>query len=160
MEFATTDLSDANEHLPVAAPLFTDFGGTRVFAGPIATVKTFEDNVLVRATLETPGHGRVLVVDAGGSTRRALVGDNLAQLGVDNGWSGIVINGCVRDTAELARMHIGVRALGALPKRSDKLGTGQVEVPVTFAGVTFEPGAWLYADADGILVSPEPIHER
>jgi regulator of ribonuclease activity A len=159
MEFATTDLSDAHEDLPVAAPVFSDFGGVTVFAGPIATVKVFEDNVLVRATLETPGNGRVLVVDAGGSLRRALVGDNLARLGVDNGWVGIVVNGCVRDTAELATMDIGIRALAALPKRSDKHGAGQVEIPVTFAGVTFAPGAWLYADADGILVSPEPIHE-
>ena len=159
MQFATTDLSDAHEDLACADPIFREFGGETAFAGPIATVKVFEDNVLVRAALATPGDGRVLVVDGGGSMRRALLGDNLAQMAIDNGWAGVVVYGCVRDAAELTRMPLGVRALAAVPKRSDKQGAGQVDLPVTFAGLTFSPGEWVYADADGIVVSPVPVHD-
>jgi regulator of ribonuclease activity A len=154
MSLPTTDLTDSHPDLAVAEPIFRDFGGSSAFAGPIETVKVFEDNVLVRATLETPGKGRVLVVDGGGSLRRALVGDIVAGLGVTNGWVGIIINGCVRDTAVTAKLDIGIKALAALPKRSDKFGNGQVSVPVRFAGVDFEPGDWVYADADGIVVAP------
>lgn len=158
MSHATTDLSDAHPEARVADPIFADFGGRRVFSGPIETVKVFEDNVLVRATLETPGDGRVLAVDAGGSLRCALVGDVLAGLGIEHGWTGIVMYGCVRDAASLAALDIGIKALAAHPRRSEKQGAGQVSVPVRFAGVEFTPGAWLYADADGILVSDGPIH--
>jgi len=154
MTLPTTDLTDSHPDLAVAEPIFRDYGGSLAFAGPVETVKVFEDNVLVRATLETPGNGRVLVVDGGGSRRRALVGDVLAGLGIANGWVGIIIHGCVRDTAVTATMDIGIKALAALPKRSDKFGKGRVSVPVRFAGVDFEPGNWVYADADGIVVAP------
>lgn len=159
IEFTTTDLSDEHEGLvQVAEPLFMPFGAAERFAGPIATARVHEDNVMVRARLSTPGEGRVLVVDGGGSLRCALVGDVLAGLGIENGWSGIVINGCVRDSAVLDTMDIGIRALAALPNRSRKNGWGEDDVDVRFAGVDFRPGEWLYADADGILVAPAPIH--
>lgn len=160
MHISTTDLCDAHiDQLQVAEPRFVDFGGSSHFAGPISTVKTFEDNVLVRAALESPGEGRVLVVDGGGSLRRALVGDILAGLGIENGWVGIVVNGCVRDTGVTRGMEIGIKALAALPHRSEKVGIGQRDVPVSFAGVTFRPGEWLYADPDGIIVAPTALHQ-
>ena len=158
MTYATTDLCDANPGVQVVQSIFSDFGGRAAFAGPIETVKVFEDNVLVRACLETPGDGRVLVVDGGGSLRRALVGDVLAGLGARNGWEGILVYGCVRDTAATADLDIGIKALAAFPKRSDKYGAGQVSEPVTFAEVTFRPRHWLYADADGIVVAEVAIH--
>ncbi|HEY5650253.1 MAG TPA: ribonuclease E activity regulator RraA [Acidimicrobiia bacterium] len=159
MRFATTDLSDEHPDAVVAEPLFADFGGRSSFSGPIETVKVFEDNVLVKATLQTPGEGRVLVVDAGGSMRCALVGDVLAQIAIDNEWAGILMYGCVRDTAMTRTMPIGIKALGVHPKRSEKHGAGQRSIEVAFAGARFRPGAWLYADADGILTSPVPIHD-
>lgn len=159
MSYATTDLSDAHPEAPVAAPAFRDFGGRTAFHGPIKTIKVFEDNALVRATLETPGEGRVLVVDGGGSDRCALVGGNLGVLGVNNGWAGIVVYGYIRDSAEIATQAIGVKALGVHPKKSEKgLHSAVADKPVTFAGVRFESGHWLYADADGILVSAQPLH--
>jgi len=154
---ATTDLSDAHPGLQHAAPLFRDYGGRLAFSGPIATLKTFEDNPKVRELLETPGEGRVLVIDGGGSLRCALVGGNLAMLAEKNGWAGIVVNGCVRDTAELAAAKVGVKALAAHPKRSERKGLGEVDVNVSFAGVTFRPGEYLYADGDGIVVSPTKL---
>ncbi|MGZ3451309.1 MAG: ribonuclease E activity regulator RraA [Polyangiales bacterium] len=153
MVLATTDLSDAHSDVQIAEPLFRDFGGERAFFGPIATLKLFEDNALVREALESQGEGRVLVVDGAGSLRCALVGGNLAALAEKNGWSGIVVFGAVRDTRELATAKVGVKALAPHPKKSIKKGAGERDVPVTFAGVTFNPGAWLYADEDGIIVS-------
>ncbi|MFC4251504.1 MAG: ribonuclease E activity regulator RraA [Sinimarinibacterium flocculans] len=159
MTYATTDLSDAHPEAQVAEPIFGDFGGLIDFYGAIKTIKVFEDNALVRATLETPGEGRVLVVDGGGSNRCALVGGNLGQLGVDNGWAGIVVFGYVRDSEELAEQAIGIKALGTHPRKSEKgLHSAAQDKAVGFAGVTFKPGAWLYADADGIVVSDVPIH--
>ncbi|MGB5947793.1 MAG: ribonuclease E activity regulator RraA [Parvibaculum sp.] len=155
---ATTDLSDAHPDLVEhCEPIFRDFGGRRAFSGPIATLKTFEDNPKVRQALETPGNGRVLVVDGGGSLRCALVGGNLAALAVQNGWAGIVVYGCVRDTSELAAAQVGVKALAAHPKRSERRGLGDYDVVLRFAGVTFRPGEWLYADEDGIIVSPKKL---
>lgn len=155
---ATTDLCDAYPDLQVCAPIFHDYGGAVAFHGPIATLKVFEDNALVRATLERPGEGRVLVVDGGGSLRCALVGGQLGALGVDNGWAGILVHGCVRDRAELAALAIGVKALAAHPRRSEKgLHSGQADRVVEFAGVRFVPGAWLYADADGIVVAERSL---
>lgn len=154
MPFATPDLCDEfGAEVCVAEPLFRDFGGVERFAGPIATVRVFEDNALVRQALEMAGGGRVLVVDGGGSLRSALVGGNLATLALENGWSGLVVYGCVRDAAELASTPVGVKALHAVPRRSGKAGAGERGVPVAFAGVTFTPGAWLYADRDGIVVA-------
>lgn len=159
IEFTTCDLSDTHgDAFRIADPVFTDFGARSTLAGPIATVKVFEDNALVRSRLETPGEGRILVVDGGGSLRRALVGDVLVSLAFGNGWSGLVVYGCIRDRAEIATMPFGVKALAAHPRRSEKTGAGYVDIPVTFAGITFTPGAWLYADADGVGVSAHPIH--
>lgn len=161
MNYATTDLSDAHPEAQVADPVFGDFGGNTAFHGPVVTLKVFEDNALVRALLEEPGKGQVLVVDGGGSARCALVGGNLGQLGVDNGWAGIVVNGFIRDTDELTEQDIGIKALGPHPRKSEKgLHSGHRDRPVTFAGVTFRPGQWLYADADGIVVADTAIHEH
>lgn len=155
---ATADLCDEyGGEVEVAAPLLRDFGGLTAFSGPIATVAVTDDNTSVRLMLEAPGAGRVLVVDGGASTRCALVGDRLAQLAVENGWAGIVVNGCIRDSAALAALPIGVKALAAMPRKSEKRGPGRHDVPVSFAGVTFTPGHHLYADADGILVAPRPL---
>jgi regulator of ribonuclease activity A len=152
--FTTADLCDEFGSLVrVAAPVLRDYGGTASFHGQIATLRVLEDNVLVRETLETDGRGRVLVVDGGGSTRCALVGDKLAQLAHERGWSGIVVNGCIRDSGEISRVPIGVRALHAVPRRSGKEGVGDRDVPVSFAGIKFDPGDYLYADVDGILVA-------
>jgi len=148
----TADLSDAHPEAQVAGSLFRDLGAKIAFAGPIATLKVFEDNTLVRETLSQPGEGKVLVVDGGGSRRCALVGDRLATLARDNGWAGIVVNGCIRDGAVVATIEVGVKALGLHPKKSLKRGEGQRDLPVSFAGVRFIPGATLYADLDGIVV--------
>lgn len=159
MTYATTDLSDQHPEAQVAEPIFADFGGRLAFHGPIKTLKIFEDNALVRATLETPGEGRVLVVDGGGSMRCALVGGNLGALAVKNNWVGIVVFGYIRDSEEIATQEVGLKALGTHPRKSEKgLHSGHADKVVTFAGVTFKPGAWLYSDADGILVSGEAIH--
>jgi regulator of ribonuclease activity A len=158
MPFATPDLCDEfGAEVRVAEPLFRDWGGVECFAGPIATLRVFEDNALVRQALEMPGGGRVLVVDGGGSLRTALVGGNLAALAYQNGWSGVVVYGCVRDAAEIASTPVGVKALHAVPRRSARAGAGERGVPVAFAGVTFAPGAWLYADRDGIVVADRKL---
>src|SRR5450830_1808698 len=159
MTWLTCDLCDANEarladgSLAVLPPIFASFGKQAAFAGPAKTLKVFEDNVLVRATLETAGEGQVLVVDGGGSLRCALVGGNLGVLAQKNGWAGIVVNGCVRDSAELNACDIGVRALALHPQRSVRKGVGERDVSVSIAGVTVRPGDWIYADADGVLVA-------
>lgn len=154
MAILTADLYDEHgEQLRVAAPLFRDFGGRDAFGGPLSTVKVFEDNSLVRAALEEEGAGRVLIIDGGGSLRCALVGDMLARLGADNGWAGMVVNGCVRDSAALAGLDIGVKALATNPRKSVKRGEGQRDVPVHFAEVEFKPGDFVYADLDGLVVS-------
>jgi regulator of ribonuclease activity A len=128
--------------------------GARAFSGSIATVRCFEDNVLLRNAVSTPGDGQVLVVDGGGSMRYALLGDNIALLARDNGWAGIVLNACVRDADALDALGLGVKALGTIPRPSKKDGDGEVDVPVTFGEATFTPGALLYADADGVVVLP------
>lgn len=158
MTYPTTDLCDKYaDELQIAEPMFSDFGGELEFAGPISTVKCFEDNSKVRAALEEPGDGRVLVVDGGGSDRCALLGDNLAQLAIDNGWAGVLVYGCIRDTAEIAEMPVAVKALAPHPKKSRKQDIGERDVSVRFAGVSFEPGAWLYADLDGIVVAKSEL---
>ena len=158
MDFQTTDLCDANEgKVRAVAPMFRSFGGKQRFAGPIRTLKVFEDNSLVRSTLETAGNGAVLVVGAGGSMRCAMVGDQLALLGVKHNWAGIVVYGCIRDSGPLARMDLGVFALATHPMKSVKKGAGDLDIPVTFGGVTFVPGQYLYADEDGVIVSEAPL---
>jgi regulator of ribonuclease activity A len=141
----------------VAEPGFRDFGGRLTFGGRIRTVRAPEDNTLVRQALEEPGQGQVLVVDGGGSRRCALVGDQLAALAEKNGWAGIVVHGCIRDSEEVRRTAIGVKALGTHPRKSGKRGEGERELDVSFAGVTFKTGHHLYADADGIVVSEKPL---
>jgi regulator of ribonuclease activity A len=126
--------------------------GARAFSGPVATVRCFEDNVLLKAAVSEPGHGRVLVVDGGGSLRYALLGDNIAQLARDNGWAGLVLNACVRDAVALDELGLGVKALGTCPRPSRKDGDGEAGVPVTFGDATFTPGALVYADEDGVVV--------
>lgn len=154
MPILTTDLCDANEDkVSVVTPMFRSFGGRTAFGGPVTTLKLFEDNALVRKTLETAGNGRVLVIDGGGSMRCALVGDQLAELGVANGWAGIVVYGCIRDSKAISGMDIGVFALGTHPRKTVKRNTGEADLPVTFGGVTFVPGHYLYADEDGVIVS-------
>jgi regulator of ribonuclease activity A len=150
----TADICDREGTLAVVAePVFRDYGGRVAFAGPAATVRVLDDNALVRRTLDTPGQGRVLIVDNGGSLKTALVGDNLARLGADNGWAGIIVFGCVRDAAALATLPIGVKALAANPMRSGKTGAGEQDVAVTIAGITIAPGAFVTADADGVVIT-------
>lgn len=155
---STADLYDAHgESVQVAEPVFRHFGGITSFYGEIETIKTFEDNSLVRAALESAGRGRVLVVDGGGSLRCALLGDQLAALAVKNGWSGVVVNGCVRDSQALAGMSLGVLALAPNPRKSLKRGLGERGVAVEFAGLQLRPGQHLYADTDGVVVSESPL---
>ncbi len=150
----TADLCDFYAaELQIAEPIFKDYGGTAAFAGQIVTVKVEDDNTGVRALLETPGDGRVLVVDNGGSLRCALVGDILGELAVSNHWAGLIVNGCIRDSDELRRLPIGLKALATMPVKSQKRGSGVRDLPVIFAGVTFTPGHYVYADADGIVVA-------
>lgn len=150
---ATTDLCDAHPSVQVAEPVFRHFGGRRRFAGQVATVLCLEDNSRVREAVAEPGKGRVLVVDGGASLQCALLGDLLGEKAVANGWSGVVVSGCVRDTGRLGQLDLGVLALAAHPRRSEKRGHGDRDVPVRFAGVTFHPGDQLYADEDGLIVS-------
>lgn len=159
MTFATCDLCDDNEDkladgsLVVLPPVFEKFGRRIRFFGPVRTLKVFEDNLLVRATLETPGEGSVLVVDGGGSLRCALVGGKLGVLAQDNGWAGIIVHGCVRDSAELNQCDIGIRALATHPRRSIRKGAGDKDLAVEITGVMVQPGDWIYADDDGVLVA-------
>ena len=154
--FATTDLCDAYPEIQVCDPVFQAFGGNLRFSGPIATLKVFEDNTLVKQAVERPGEGRVLLVDGGGSLRCGLVGGNLAVAAVKNGWAGIVVHGCIRDADELAEQPLGVRALAAFPCKSQRgLHSGQSGLTVVFASVVFREGEWLCADRDGIVVLPQ-----
>ena len=158
MSFTTADLHDQfSDKVQIALPMFNDYGKKRKFCGPISTLKVHEDNTLVRSALEEVGGGRVLVVDGGGSLHCALVGDMLAKLGVDNGWQGIIVYGCIRDSAILADMDIGVKALNTNPKKSLKKGVGDRDIPVEFANVEFRPGTYIYADEDGVLLANEKL---
>ena len=160
MSFKTADLCDdfaEKEQIQIAEPIFRIYGGKSSFSGQITTLKIFEDNTLVRSALEKRVNNRVLVVDGGGSHRCALLGDNLAQLAVDNGWSGVVVYGCIRDSADIDAMPIGVRALHTHPLKSKKRGIGDQDILVTFAGVNFKTDHYIYVDRDGIIVSPNPL---
>lgn len=161
-DFSTCDLCDAHEKdsppsFQVLPPVFRSFGADAPFCGPVSTVRCFEDNSRVKEAVESPGEGRVLVVDGGGSVRRALVGGNLAVAARKNGWAGIVVDGAVRDLMELKACGLGVRALALMPHRSTKRNEGERDVPVVVQGVQVRPGFWLYADDDGIVVSPGPL---
>jgi regulator of ribonuclease activity A len=154
MEVVTADLIDRyGDSLQSCDLQFRQFGGRSRFAGRIRTVRCHQDNVLIRGVLSEPGDGQVLVVDGGGSLHTSLVGDLVAGLGQGNGWAGLVINGAVRDVVALGQLDIGVKALGSNPRKSAKAGAGEVDVPVSFGGVQFQPGAHLYSDEDGIVVA-------
>lgn len=158
MDIHTADLCDAFEaQVQVVSPMFRSYGGRAAFGGAIATLKLFEDNSLVRRALESPGNGKVLVVDGGGSMRCALVGDQIAELAVRNGWAGIVVYGCIRDSKAISGMDLGVFALGTHPRKTVKRNVGEENLPVTFGSVTFTPGHFLYADEDGVIVSPTAL---
>ena len=156
--YVTPDLCDAYPELvQVLEPMFSNFGGRDSFGGQIVTLKCFEDNSLVKEQVELDGKGKLLVVDGGGSLRCALLGDMLAEKAARNGWEGVVIYGCVRDVDILIQTGVGVQALASHPKKSNKRGVGELDVPVTFAGVTFRPGEYVYADNNGVIVSPSPL---
>ena len=155
---ATADLYDDHEgDVDTCSVLFRDFGSRRSFCGPVRTVKCLNDNSLLRELLNEPGKGAVIVVDGEGSTERALLGDILAARGAANGWSGILIYGVIRDSAEIAGIDLGVNALGTNPAKSVKAGQGTVDCAVEFGGVRFVPGSWVYCDEDGVLMSPTAI---
>ncbi|MHB8947583.1 MAG: ribonuclease E activity regulator RraA [Rhodoferax sp.] len=164
--FATCDFCDAYKNdasgaFRVLPPVFSDYGGVRRFCGPVVTVKCFEDNSSVKAAVDSVGYeetpagrvGKVLVVDGGGSLRRALLGGNLAAAAARNGWAGVVIDGCVRDVVELAALSLGIRALASMPLPTEKRGEGQKDVSVQVQGVWVRPGDWLYADEDGMVLA-------
>lgn len=158
MNRATTDLYDEHEgSVSTCSTQFRDYGGKTRFFGPIRTVRCYRDNQLFRALLDEPGNGAVVVVDGGGSTESALMGDIIAAKGAKNGWSGVVIFGAIRDSAEVGQIDFGTKALGVNPAKSAKEGKGAVDEPVEFGGVTFTPGEWIYCDEDGILVSPAAL---
>ncbi|GAA3921911.1 ribonuclease E activity regulator RraA [Microbacterium invictum] len=153
MTIATADLYDERGDDLDSLPLqLQDIGGHPAFDGPIRTIRCHRDNALVKATLATPGDGAVLVVDGGGSLESALVGDLIAASAVENGWAGIIVHGAIRDRTAIGELPLGVKALGSNPRKSAKDGVGEVDVPVTIAGVIFAPGNRVWADADGVLV--------
>lgn len=152
---STPDLSDqAGDAIQVLAPILKNFGGRAAFAGRIVTIKCFEDNSLVKAQGQMDGDSKVLVVDGGASPRRALLGDQIALALAEHHWAGIVIYGYVRDVDALAETDLGIQAMGAIPVKTEKRGLGDLNVPVSFGGVRFRPGDWLYADNNGVIVSP------
>ena len=154
MERSTADLMDElDDRLATCDVQFRQFGRRVRFGGRVRTVRCHEDNVVMRDLLATDGAGQVLVVDGGGSMHAALMGDSVARSAAAHGWSGIIVYGCVRDSAALADIHLGIKALGTCPRRSAKRGAGEADVPVTFGGVTFHPGAELTSDEDGLVVT-------
>ena len=154
LDFSTADLWDEHaEHLECSQPIFKMFGLNHSFYGEIVTLKLFEDNSLVRKTLETHGKGKVLVVDGGASLRCALVGDKLAELAIKNKWEGIIVNGCIRDSSQINNMNIGIKAINTCPVKSIKKNIGELNIPVKFSGVKFIPEQYLYSDCDGVLIS-------
>ncbi len=158
MTIQTADLCDKHSDvIKVVDPLFKIYGAKQSFYGQIETVKVHEDNVLVKDRLGQPGKGKVLIIDGGGSLRCALVGDIIAQMAADNGWEGIIVYGCIRDSAVIADIPIGIRALNTHPLKSIKRGRGDVSIPVTFAGVTFIPEQYVYSDLDGIIIAENAL---
>lgn len=158
IDFKTADLCDDFPSLiQIATPLLQDYGGLTSFCGKIVTVQAFDDNTLVKEELEKSGKGQVLVVDGGASTRCALVGDQLAQVGCDNNWSGIVVNGCIRDSQDISKIAIGLKAINTVPNKSSRKGMKNINVLVSFAGITFHPKHYLYADEDGIVLADRDL---
>lgn len=148
------------ELVQVVEPMFGNFGGRERFGGEIVTLKAFEDNSLVREQVALAGEGRVLVVDGGGSMRKAMLGDMLAEKAAVNGWAGIIIYGAIRDVNAISDTDLGVQALGTHPMKTEKKGLGELNVDLTFGGVTFKPGQYVYADNNGILVSPTKLEVK
>lgn len=158
MTICTPDLCDAfPDDVCVLQPLLRNFGGVTAFGGPISTVKCHEDNSLVKTALDEAGMGRVLVVDGGGSSRRALLGDLLAQKAVANGWAGVIVYGCIRDVDVIATLKLGVQAIAANPLKTDKRNEGQRDIAVSFGGVEFKPGQYIYADNNGVIVASKSL---
>ena len=157
MRFKTCDLFDANPDVQSCDLPLRSFGGRRAFSGRIRTVRCRHDNALLKAMLGTASAGEVLVVDGGGSLHAALIGDLIAALGRDHGWSGAIVHGAIRDSATIDTLDFGIKALGTNPRRSAKAGAGETDLPVSFGGVSFVPGQWLYSDEDGILVADREL---
>ena len=162
MPFKTADLTDKFcaencDEVQAAGMSFNSYGGKSCFYGEIVTLKLFEDNQLVRDQVNSDGQGKVLIVDGGASMRRALLGDMLAATAVKNGWNGILINGCIRDSVDMANMGLGVMALGTHPLKTVKNGVGQTNVSISFAGLNFEPADFIYIDEDGIVIAEKPL---
>ncbi len=157
-QLKTADLSDREDQaVRICDPIFRDFGGHVRFCGTVVTAKCFEDNTVVKSALAEPGEGRVLVVDAGGSLRCAMLGDLIAASAVEQGWAGVILYGCIRDSREIGAMPLGVKALATHPRKSLRRGEGQRDLSVTFAGVRFAPGDQVYCDEDGILVADQAL---
>lgn len=158
MTYSTPDLCDENPDLvQVLEPILANFGGRESFGGEIVTIKCHEDNSLVKEQAGKPGHGKVMVVDGGGSLRRALLGDMIAENAVNNGWEGLIIYGCVRDVDALIELDLGVQAMASIPLKTEKRGIGDLNIAVTFGGITFKPGDYVYADNNGVIVSSEAL---
>ncbi|KPU82754.1 regulator of ribonuclease activity A [Psychromonas sp. PRT-SC03] len=158
MQYNTSLLCDIYaDTIDVVEPLLTNFGGRNSFAGEVVTVKCFESVGLIYKALEENGTRKVLLIDGGGSLRRALVNVHIAELAIENGWEGIVVNGCVREVAQLEELDIGIQAITAIPVGADDTEAGEINVPINFAGVTFLPEDILYADSTGIVISPVPL---
>jgi regulator of ribonuclease activity A len=158
MEYNTSALCDIYlDQVDVVEPMFSNFGGRASFSGQITTLKCFEDNALIRSVLKQDGLGRVLLIDGGGSLRKALIDAEIARLAEDNEWEGIVVYGCIREVDELEDMNLGIQALASIPVGADQENIGEVDVPVNFGSVTFLPEDYLYADNTGIILSAEPL---
>ncbi|MAM86916.1 ribonuclease E activity regulator RraA [Allohahella sp. A8] len=161
MNFSTPDLCDDHGmDVQVLEPLFSNFGGREIFGGEVVTVKCFEDNSIVKEQVDEPGKGKVMVVDGGGSMRASLLGDMLAEKAAQNGWEGLIIYGCVRDVDELADTDLGVQALASIPRKTEKRGLGDLNVPIKIAGVDIQPGDFIYADNNGIIVSKQSLVQQ
>jgi len=156
-KISTPDLTDDHPQARAMELQFNNYGAKKQFGGPAVTIKCHEDNSLVKACVGESGAGRVIVVDGGGSLRRALLGDMLAEQAAANGWAGLVINGVIRDVDEIGETGLGVQALGTTPLKTEKLGMGQRDVPVSMGGVTITPGEFIYADNNGVIVSAKPL---
>lgn len=158
MEYNTSELCDTYaDMIDVVEPMFTNFGGASSFGGQLVTIKCFEDNGLIQDAVQQPGRGKVLLIDGGGSLRRALIDINIAEQALENDWEGIVCYGCVRDVDALAELEIGIQALTSIPVGAESEGTGSCDVAVNFGGVTFLPEDHLYADSTGVILSTEPL---
>lgn len=157
-EIITPDLCDEYPDLvQVLAPMLQNFGGVDSFGGEIVTVKCFEDNSIVKEQVALPGQGRVMVVDGGGSMRNALLGDMLAEKAAENGWEGLIIYGCIRDVDVIRQTKLGVQAISTHPRKTEKRGIGDLNIPVTFGGITFVPGQYVYADNNGVIIAPTKL---